>query len=382
MQDLGRVVIVGGGIGGLTLALALHRKGIASRVYEQHALQADGSFQRRATGFTLWSYAVTRLIDLGVDVQRAGNPIETTEIRNQEGKLIARMPVGEVSRKLGAPSYEIRRGDLLADILAELPPDTLQTGWRCTALQAHDDEVEVQFNGGQNVQADLVFGADGIHSVVRTHVAGEVPLRYSGYSGASGVTQFSHPDIPPHTHVDVWGRGGKVGAADVGNGRMRWYLTWKGRAESKKSIEEMLSRLEKWYPPIGAIVGATAEEAIFQYSSYDIPPLQNWVRDNVALLGDAAHATTPFAAMGANMAIEDTAPLVDALADCTSLDEALHAFEQSRKKRTEEIVQHGRRMSRMTQLHSPFAAWLRDQAFIHMPEKEMEKVALAMAAGE
>ena len=85
--------------------------------------------------------------------------------------------------------------------------------------------------------------------------------------------------------------------------------------------------------------------------------------------------------MGANMAIEDAWELATLLSEAASKQEALKNFENSRKKRTEEIVKHGRRMSRLTQLHSPIAAWLRDQAFAHMPEKEMQKVALAMAAG-
>ena len=382
MHDPGRVVIVGGGIGGLTLALALHRAGIASTVYEQHTLQADGSFQRRATGFTLWSYAIARLIDLGVNVERTGNPIETTEIRNQSGDLIAIMPVGDASRKLGAPSYEIRRGDLLAAILAELPEHTLKTGRACTAIREHADSVELEFEDGERTRADLVVGADGIRSIVREHVAGEIPLRYSGYSGASGVTRFTHRDLAPHTHVDVWGRGGKAGIADVGEEKIRWYLTWKGSEESQKSLDEILSRLEKWYSPVHAVVQTTPQTAIVQHAYYDIAPLQEWKRGNVVLLGDAAHATTPFAAMGANMAIEDAAELAALLCKASSTAEALKNFENSRKNRTEEIVKHGRRMSRLTQLHSPIAAWLRDQAFTHTPEQEMEKVALAMAAGE
>jgi len=382
MQNLGRVAIVGGGVAGLTLALALKRAGFHCSIYEKHRLTDEGSFQKRASGFTLWSYAIARLIEWGVDLRDAGIELEQTEIRNQNGELIALMPVGDASRKFGAPSYEIRRGDLLAAILAELPPETLKTDYMCSGIREHADYVELQFASGKRVQADLVIGADGIHSAVRKQVAGDVALRYSGYSGASGVTRCTHPDLPPQTHVDVWGRGGKAGMADVGDGNIRWYLTWKGNAESPKSLEEILARLEKWYAPVHAVVSTTPKEEIIQNSYYDIAPLREWVRGNLVLLGDAAHATTPFAAMGANMAIEDAWELATAFAETRSVREALQIFENSRKKRMEEIVRHGRRMSRLTQLHSPIAVWLRDQAFSHMPEKEMEKVAVAMAAGE
>ena len=95
-----------------------------------------------------------------------------------------------------------------------------------------------------------------------------------------------------------------------------------------------------------------------------------------------AHATTPFGAMGANMAIEDAAELVALLDQSDSVPSALETFQTERKRRTEAIVKRGRKMSRMTQLHSPFAAWLRDQAFLHMPAEQTEKVTREMAAGQ
>ncbi len=150
-------------------------------------------------------------MELGIDVQGTGSELEETQIHNQAGDLLARIPVGEMSRKLGAPSYEVRRGDLLAAIFEKLPPESFKTGYECSSVCEHANFVEIQFTTGEQVQADLVIGADGIHSIVRKHVAGDIPLRYSGYSGASGVTQGSHPDLPPLTHVDVWGRGGKAG---------------------------------------------------------------------------------------------------------------------------------------------------------------------------
>lgn len=376
MGNIGRVVIVGGGVGGLTLALALHRAGLSVEVHEQHE-----TFQRRATGFTIWSYAVAHLESLGVAVEQAGQPIEYTEIRNQSGRLISKMPVGEVSRKLGAASYEMRRASMLEAIADELPDDLLHRGSQCSGVREEADRVEVLFEGKDSVSADLVVGADGIHSLLRKEVAGETPLHYSGYSGAGGVTAFVHPDIPPQTHVDVWGHGGKAGIADVGEGQMRWYITWRGAAGSRLTKDEMLDLLENWYPPVREVALVTPEEEIHQISHFDIAPLRQWTRGRMVLMGDAAHATTPFAAMGANMAIEDASELAKSIEQAGDLAAAFAAFESSRKERTEQIVKRGRVMSRMTQLHSPFAAWLRDQAFLHMPEKETEKVTREMASG-
>jgi 2-polyprenyl-6-methoxyphenol hydroxylase-like FAD-dependent oxidoreductase len=107
VAELRRVVVVGGGVGGLTSALALKRTGVDVVVHEKYSHLAS-----RASGFTLWSYAIRELLELGLDdAERIGSPIEVTEIRNQEGRLIEAMPVGEVSRQLGAPSCDVRRPD-------------------------------------------------------------------------------------------------------------------------------------------------------------------------------------------------------------------------------------------------------------------------------
>lgn len=382
MAKYKRVIVVGGGVGGMTVALALHRAGIPVEIHERH-----DSFQHHTTGFTIWSHAVASLLKLGVSLGSAGQPIEQTEIRNQAGELICKMPVGEISRSLGADSYEMQRDAMLKAIAAELPDGALCWDSECVEIEEVAGQACVRMADGSEHQADLVIGADGIHSVTREAVAGKVALRPSGYCGAAAVIQFSHPDCPPHTHIDVWGHGGKAGIADIGQGRLRWYTTWKvsrkqqGPQAGRRSKAEILAHLENWYGPIGDIVRATPEGQIRQNVPSDIPPITRWFRGRVVLLGDAAHATTPFAAMGANMAIEDSMELAELINRCDHIEQALKEFQELRKKRTEGIVKHGRFMARMTQLHSPLAAWLRDQAFLHMPAEEIERVTKEMASG-
>ena len=382
MAKYERVIVVGGGVGGMTVALALHRAGIPVEIHERH-----DSFQHHTTGFTIWSHAVASLLKLGVSLGSAGQPIEQTEIRNQAGELICQMPVGKISRSLGADSYEMQRDAMLKAIAAELPDGTLHWDSECVGIEEVSGQACVRMADGSQHQVDLVIGADGIHSVTREAVAGKVALRPSGYCGAAAVIQFSHPDCPPHTHIDVWGHGGKAGIADIGQGQLRWYTTWKvprkqhGPQAGRRSKAELLAHLENWYGPIGDIVRATPESQIRQNIPSDIPPITRWFRGRVVLLGDAAHATTPFAAMGANMAIEDAGELADLIVGCDHVEQAHEQFQSLRKKRTEGIVKHGRFMARMTQLHSPLAAWLRDQAFLHMPAEEIDKVTKEMASG-
>ena len=376
-----KVLIAGAGVGGLTAALSLHRRGVQVEVYEKYK-----GMQRHTTGFTLWSYAITRLQELGLgpsEMETVGTPVEVMEIRNQKGRLIAKMPIGEVSRELGADSYEIKRPRLLEAIESQLPEGTVRRGVECVSAESSGNAATLEFADGSKATGDLVIGADGIHSNLRASVSGPSELRDSGYRGCSAVTDYTSRDDLAHFHIDIWGKGGKAGIADVGEGRIRWYLTWKTKLDNEmQTREQLLSAHQGWDPILLEVIESTPESEILHHQFFDIAAIETWRRGRIVLLGDAAHATTPFAAMGANMTIEDVAVLTEQLEQAPEVDSALAAFEDARKQRTEDIVSKGQSMARLTQLHSSFAAWLRDQAFLHMPEKETEKVTREMASGE
>ena len=381
MESNFKVAIAGAGVAGLTAAVALHRLGIEVAVYEKH----QGS-QQHTTGFTLWSYSADRLAEFGLSPDRldeVGCAVEMTEVRNQRGRVILPMPVGEVSRKLGADSYEIRRPDLLQALEGELPSGSVRRGQAVRTADVEGKKAWMELEGGDRVEADLVIGADGIHSALREVVAGPTELRDSGYRGCSALAPRPEKSMPAQTHIDIWGKGGKAGAGDVGRGECRWYLTWKKKEdEDRQTRAQLLEAYRDWDPLMPELIQATPESEIVHHAMFDIAPIETWRKNRIVLVGDAAHATTPFAAMGANMAIEDIAVLVAELQGRDSTEEALEAYEESRKKRAEDVVQKGRRMSRLTQLHSPFAAWVRDQLFTHMSEKDAERVTREMASGD
>ena len=275
MLNLGKAVIAGAGVGGLTAAVALHRRGIPVSVYEKHV-----GLQHHMTGFTLWSYSIARLAELGIgssELEVVGTPIEVTEIRNQEGRLISKMPVGEVSRKLGAESYDIRRPRLLEVLEAQLPAGTVRRGTECVGATTDGGQASLELADGSRVTADLVIGADGIHSRLRESVTGPTELRDSGYRGCSAVAEFSSDELPAHHHFDIWGKGGKAGIADVGEGKVRWYLTWKTKHDAElQTREQLLPAYRDWDPVITAVIEATDQSDIVHHSFYDIAPIETW----------------------------------------------------------------------------------------------------------
>jgi FAD-dependent urate hydroxylase len=325
MAQVAKVVVAGGGIGGLTAALALQRAGVEVEVHERY-----DHLQSRATGFTIWSYAIRHLLDLGVDpatLARLGSAIEVTEIRSRHGRLLEALPVGEVSRRLGAPTYDIDRGGVQEALIEALDDGVVRMGSEVVGVEQDEASATVVLADGGRASGDLVIGADGVRSVLRTAVAGERELRYSGFAGWSALIDFTHALLPARHHVEVWEKGSKGGIADVGDGKARWYAMQRapaGEASAPVDKQAILDHVAGWYELLPAAVQATPAEAIVRNEAWDLPPLETWVDRRVALLGDAAHATTPFAAMGACMAIEDgellgrllgEQPLAAALAD-------------------------------------------------------------------
>jgi FAD-dependent urate hydroxylase len=381
MPQLDRVIIVGGGVGGLTTALALKRVGVEVEVHERYPELAG-----RATGFTLWSYAIRHLIELGLeDPTRIGSPIEFTEIRNQEGHLIELMPVGEVSRQLGAPSCDVNRRDLQRVAIRALGDGVVRMGSECVGVEQADGCATAILRDGGRATGDLVIGADGIHSTVRRSVTDREKLDYSGFGGWGGVLDgFESELLEPNRHVEIWARGSKGGIADLGGGTCRWYVTHRAPPDGDRGIDkaEILDHIRGWYQLLRDAVEAADPASIVASEAWDLEPLETWTSGRVVLLGDAAHATTPFASMGACMTIQDSVSLVEHLGSDASLLDALAAFVAERKQRDEAVVRESRRMCHVSQMHSPIATWLRDEAFSHMPEDKMRQIAHQIAGGE
>jgi FAD-dependent urate hydroxylase len=382
MAGLRRVIVCGAGVGGLTSALALKNAGVEVEVHEQYPHLAS-----RASGFTLWSFAIKELLSLGLDdPERIGSPVEVTEIRNQDGKLIEAMPVGEVSRELGAPSCDVRRPAMQKALIELLGEDSVRMGSEVVAVEQNGDSASVVLADGGRSSGDLVIGADGVHSVTRSYVASNPKLNYSGYAGWSGILDgFEHELLKPNRHVEIWARGSKAGVADVGDGQTRWYVTHKappGTKDKPVDKQDIFDHISGWYELIHAAVDAADPASIGQTEMWDLEPLDTWIKGRVVLLGDSAHATTPFAAMGACMTIQDCRVLVELITSDTPLDQALTAYQDDRKRRDEATVRHSRRMGKLAMMHSPIVTWLRDEAFSHMPEEKMRAVAAEMASGE
>lgn len=359
-----KAIIAGAGIGGLTAATALARIGIEPVVLERAAsLSLLGS----GSGLSLQMNAMWALQHIGLAdaVEAAGMVGEVSEFRSWDGRVLAQWPERQIGERLGAPTVHINRA-ALHPVLAE-PVPAVRTG---TVLSSFVDDgagVTVTLEDGSTERGDFLIGADGLYSTVRAQLHGLAPARYAGYSVWRGVAPFSSPLLTPGLFRMCWGRGKRFCTYPVGDDRWYWFGVEDSAAD--RSVPRgsrqaaVLAAFSDCMAPSAQLVEATAEEDIHLTPIYDRPPISDWGRGRVTLLGDAAHPMTFNLGQGACQAIEDAVVLSRALSGAGSdVAAALRRYESRRMKRTASMTKGSWRIGQMGRLRHPAAVLARDTA--------------------
>jgi 2-polyprenyl-6-methoxyphenol hydroxylase-like FAD-dependent oxidoreductase len=360
-------LIAGGGIGGLTAAIALHRAGLPVQVHERAP-----EIREVGAGITLQANAALALRRIGLDraVMEAGRPIGTASIRRWDGTLLSGTDFREIETLLGAPSVAIHRATLQKILLEALSPGILHAGSEIAGYEAGPDGVEVRLGDGRRIAGAALVGADGIHSAVRAQLLGDGDPLYAGYVSWRGVTpEDFHP--APQEVSESWGPGRRFGIVPVEKGRVYWFATLNtppgGRDEPGQSRATLLRLFEGWHPPIQALLEATPEEAILRNDILHRMPVRTWGEGRVTLLGDAAHPMTPNLGQGAGQAIEDAVVLAECLRGEPDIPAALRRYEARRIPRANGFVLGSLRLGRLAQWENGFARGLRDRLIAWTP---------------
>ena len=316
------MAVVGGGIAGLTAAAALTRSGVECAVFEQASLVGDGA------GIQLAPNATRLLHRLGVRLSDVAVRPEAVELRRWDsGELIARTELGAVCEaRYGAPYYTLHRADLHRALAALV--DTVSLGRRCVAVTEHADRVALDFTGGA-VDADMVVGADGIHSVVRATLDSSTaqPAGLAVHRGLFDADRL--PWLRDRPAVRIWlGPGRHVVCYPVAGGA-RVSVTAVARSGA-------LTGYSGWHDNVREVLAVAAPMRTWTLD--DRPPLSRWHTRRVAVIGDAAHPMPPLGAQGANQAIEDAVVLAGCLRGGPDLAAALRRFERLRKPRVARVV--------------------------------------------
>lgn len=331
------VVIVGGGIGGLSAALALVRIGVPVRVFEQAPELAEVG-----AGIGLWTNAVRALDYLGVgDAIRAKSTALTVgEMCTPQADVLSAFDLEKLLPDVpGAAVRIIHRADLQGALADALPPGVLTMGSVCTGVAQDADGVTVEFNGATTVRGTLLVGADGIDSAVRTALHGKSAKRYSGQTAYRGVADIAPPE--PDVIREIQGPGMRAAVCPIDATRVYWWTAENAPEGQQDKPEErrayLLDRFRGWPGGLPELIAATTSP-ILRNDLVDRAPLDTWTVGRATLLGDAAHPMLPNLGQGACSAIEDGVVLGQAIAAEGVTPDALQRYERARMARTTRFV--------------------------------------------
>jgi len=374
------VAVVGGGIGGLTLAASLSQHPLSVQVFEQ-----DTELREIGAGVAIGGNATRLLSRLGVDLEPAANIPPALEFRSwTDGSLLWSHPIGEwYRREVGAPLLTLHRSTLQRLLAAAVPAGCVQLNHRLVGLSDAPAGVRLRFAEGDDVVARVVVGADGIHSSTRRYVCGDVAPARSGEIGFRGVIPADKArDLPDPVSLDCWcGPGTHVVCYGLDKGTLVNLLAvykpdrqpaWTRRSDRVPATAgQALSIFAEysWAPRMLDLIRNIEGDMSF-WALAELPRLPRWSRGRVILLGDAAHAPLPHQGQGAGLAIEDAYAMGVLLANGGLKDYArtFAAFENLRRRRTETVQAYSRVAGRAYKVAGAAAA-RRDASWPSLPAR-------------
>jgi 2-polyprenyl-6-methoxyphenol hydroxylase-like FAD-dependent oxidoreductase len=367
--------IVGGGIGGLALGIALQRKGINVTIYE-----SAPQLRPLGAGLTLAGNAVKALIDIGIDepILKAGKILQSLTIKDQSGKVLTQTNAEQLSKKFGVVnSFSIHRGDLQSILLDQLQPNTLQTDKKLLDFNQSGSGVNLFFEDGTSSNTDYLIACDGIHSVVRKKLIPTSKTRYSGYTCWRAVIDDLPANISQDETSETWGKGSRFGIVPLTHNRLYWFACINAKQNDEAlryyKIPDLLSYFGNYHSPVSDILKRTRNEQLIWGDIIDLKPITKFAFGKVVLAGDAAHATTPNMGQGACMAIEDAAILANCITDYSTVEEAFQKFESKRIARTTRIVNDSWNVGRIAQLENGLLTGIRNTLIRLTPPEISEK---------
>lgn len=345
------VHVVGGGIGGLALAVALHRRGWPCQVHE-----AAPSYAAVGGGHWLYANALAALdaIDPAItaEIVSLGMPFDGFWFETAGGTRLLRESTSHYTPRPHHAPVVVRRWDIIDRLAARVPADRLRFGRR---LERVEGDV-LLFADGERVRAPIVVGADGIHSVVRRDRLGGGAPRFSGQTGLWGIGPGELPGPAAKHFTEIWGDGVRMGFTAVQGGAVYWFLVVRDRElpadpEARKAF--VLERAAPFPPGLVDAARGTPADRIHVNPLWDLPAQRRWWAPGAVALGDAVHACTPNLGQGGCQALEDAVALAEALDAHAEPEAAFAAYQARRWRRATAVTLLARWLGDLAQLGGP-----------------------------
>ncbi|MCX0500367.1 FAD-dependent urate hydroxylase HpxO [Erwinia billingiae] len=347
-----KAIIIGAGIGGMCTAIALGRFGIEAEVFE-----AVKEIKPVGAAISIWPNGVKCLNFLGMKepLRMLGGPMRSMAYNDfQSGTTLTQFSLDPLVADSGERPYPVARAELQAMLLDTWGREKVQFGKRVARVEQDENGVTAWFEDGSEAHGDLLIACDGTHSVVRKYVLGRtVERRYAGYVNWNGLVDIDESIAPAEQWTTFVGEGKRVSLMPVANNRFYFFFDVPlpaGLAEDRSSVRDDLSRyFSGWAAPVQKLIGQINPETTNRVEIHDIDPFPELVKGRVALLGDAAHSTTPDIGQGGCAAMEDAVVLANCLqTNALGIEDALLRYQFKRADRVKDLVLKARKRCDVT----------------------------------
>jgi len=342
--------ILGGGIGGLSTAIALKQEGFDVSVYERHSNPSE-----IGAGIVCWPNASFILEQLGVldKISNVSGSIKFMNRFTNTGEPIGSLDINELNRLMKYPSYSIIRKDLMKILIQRTVELNINIHYDHEVIKISNENTntEVQFSNSKVIQPDIIIGADGrMKSLARKYVNGNNSPIYQGFINWVGVIEDESMNFTELSVSDYWGVGERFGIVPVSQTK----AYWAGGATSKNIAElnpakynsELNSIFRDWPDIITKVINGTPQSSINKIYVHDHDPINLWHKNNLILLGDSAHSPLPTSGQGACQALEDAWHLTNCLKESPNdISKAFKLFTELRKSKTAGITFGGRQLA-------------------------------------
>jgi 2-polyprenyl-6-methoxyphenol hydroxylase-like FAD-dependent oxidoreductase len=345
------IAILGGGVAGISSAIALKLKGFDVTIYERHESETN-----IGAGIVVWPNAAYILEQLGVldEIKRnSGYPSSMQRLSNT-GEKLGSIDIEQINNIMGYPSLSILRYDFQRILLSKLNElgVAIKYGYEITEInEFKSGDVNIHFKNGQKTSSDIIIGADGrMSSIARKYVIGTNKPIYQGFINWIGVFESEEKIFDEIVVKDYWGIGERFGIVPVSQYKAYWAggisATNVGARVPAMYKQELTKVFSSWSSLINTIINKTPTSRINKIYVHDHDPIKNWYKNNLIVIGDAAHAPLPTSGQGACQALEDAWHLANCLFENdTNISEAFSKFTNLRMEKTTGIIAAGRSLA-------------------------------------
>lgn len=349
--------IIGGGIGGLTTAIALQQKGFQTRVFEQATV-----IKRVGAGINLANNAIQVYEKLGLRtaIEENGHSISAMNITKSNLKPLSNIDLTLFEEKYGIKNNAIHRGTLQEILMKQLQPGTLKLSHKLATIDRTNSTCYLKFENGAEIKSDLIIGADGINSIVRQNIFPNYEIRTTNQICWRGIASYNLPQEFKNELNEAWGKSARFGFVQIAGNSVYWYaLKAFKKSPNEFSIDHLTDYFTDYHSVIQDLIKSTDKAQINTAEIADLKPTFNWFKDNVCLIGDAAHATTPNLGQGACQAIEDAYVLSECLAKY-DMNQAFSTFQKLRLPKAHQVIKTSWMVGKMAHIQNPVLRGLRN----------------------